>query len=1237
MPALRLEVADFVSPDRWRWVLKEPGGAFLADHPVALDQANPKYPALIDLPLYLHRNSTPVTRQADERRLLHEVGAWIAESVLGRSIAEKLRARAKPSVIVRVLLPPQADRLLTLPLEIARLGNDALSAAGVSFVFEIQGAQPPPVGPIGDRLRMLALFSLPPAGNPLNLRRERQTLRDLVRNLVGARGLGVELQVLQYGVTRDSLRDVLQQAEGWDVIHFSGHGQPGSLLLEQADGRPDPVSSTDVADLLAQGAGRLKLVTLSACLSAAPTIDQTLGWLGLAPEASPRADTTPDAGATEPAKAAPTVARALTETVGCAVLAMRYAVADEFATILARELYDRLFRQKQPLPVATRQALASVANKPGAPSWGALSLAAPALFGASAADLTLVPPPRQADAPADLRLAFIPKQKPHFVGRVAAMTLASAALAPDTDRSGVLFYGMAGAGKTSCAVELVYHHASAARFERFAWYSAPEQGKDITLALRDFALVVEKHVGLPMLHVIDREDEFRDWLPLLIEALENRAVLLVLDNLESLLTDAGQWRDPRWGLLIEALLTPGGLSRTLLTSRTRPAGLPASTEILAIHALPLNEALLLVNELPNLRRLLDGQGAPDAPAGRQLVRRVLHVVQGHPKLIDLAEAMATDPAKLAAQLDEAEAAQTAGEGALSAFFTKGATQLDADAFTTSLRGWTSGAANALPEPARLFFHFLCALEEGDREGWIIQGNWSDVWKRLGHPPPAPDPAGLLAMLTASGLVERQATGTEAEAYAAVIHAGVAEAGRAEAGAALQEAVDLELAATWNTVATKARQVHGREAWAGPALERAGLAAFPYLARLRQWEVASGLLERLVQLDRSPDTIASVLPLVQRVVTATAGTGREATDRVQLAKVLTAAGRIAEAEALLREVIALAADRGEFATASVASGDLANLLRDRGRLTQALHVLEKKAEFSRRAGSGPWTQLLNEGQQLQLRNDLGEYGAVLTRVTEIVEEMQDLPDPPQENDWSINVWNVREATLDTGRTAAVGLGEWQEALDLNARSLQRKAHRGAGALELANFRFNDYGPLLKLQRYAEADNLLQDCQRVFEHFSAVQQLGLVFSARADLASTLGYHEQACRFEWAALRYKYASGTADNVSISHLNLPNYLTRLGEPWRDVLAHRLAATLIRAVTGSGRLAGNIAALAQDLDSAGQHAASALPSDFASLCATVEQVEGVRFRDLMHQLQPDEDKLHQLLHDIIATAQSLQ
>lgn len=91
---------------------------------------------------------------------------------------------------------------------------------------------------VGERLRILALYSLPPAGSPLNLRRERQMLRRRIQQLVGAGRAAIDLHIPQYGVTPDRLRDVIEEGEGCDVIHFSGHGLPGALVLE----RPDAVA-----------------------------------------------------------------------------------------------------------------------------------------------------------------------------------------------------------------------------------------------------------------------------------------------------------------------------------------------------------------------------------------------------------------------------------------------------------------------------------------------------------------------------------------------------------------------------------------------------------------------------------------------------------------------------------------------------------------------------------------------------------------------------------------------------------------------------------------------------------------------------------------------------------------------------------------------------------------------------------------------------------------------------------
>ena len=65
---------------------------------------------------------------------------------------------------------------------------------------------------------------------------------------------------------------------------------------------------------------------------------------------------------------------------------------------------------------------------------------------------------------------------------------------------------------------------------------------------------------------------------------------------------------------------------------------------------------------------------PGAAADRARVRRVLRVVQGHPKLMELADAAAADRDPLDTQLAAAEKA-AAGQG-LEAFFRDGSSTLD---------------------------------------------------------------------------------------------------------------------------------------------------------------------------------------------------------------------------------------------------------------------------------------------------------------------------------------------------------------------------------------------------------------------------------------------------------------------------------------------------------------------------------------------------------------------------------
>ena len=132
------------------------------------------------------------------------------------------------------------------------------------------------------------------------------------------------------------------------------------------------------------------------------------------------------------------------------------------------------------------------------------------------------------------------------------------------------------------------------------------------------------------------------------------------------------------------------------------------------------------------------------------------------------------------------------------------------------------------------------------------------------------------------------------------------------------------------------------------------------------------------------------------------------------------------------------------------------------------------------------------------NQIGRYQEVLAEVERLRQHMDGLSEQSDREE-SANAWNVRETLLNTGCFAAVQTGAWQQCLDLNAAILASQKARHASDLELAATRFNDYGPLLRLDRIADARRLLLDCRRVFDEHNQYEYLGRVLSALADLES------------------------------------------------------------------------------------------------------------------------------------------
>jgi hypothetical protein len=644
-------------------------------------------------------------------------------------------------------------------------------------------------------------------------------------------------------------------------------------------------------------------------------------------------------------------------------------------------------------------------------------------------------------------------------------------------------------------------------------------------------------------------------------------------------------------------------------------------QVESVDALSLDEALLLARELPHLRELIQGTlPGVDRDTSRRLALGVLTVAQGHPKLLELADGQAADPARLAALVAAGDQAWREAGGLPSGFFATGHADATAADYLHVLAAWTNMVGSTLAPRERTLFWFLCSLEEPDRERRVLDANWDGLWNRLGGDGPPPELDGALRAIAGRGLI---AVRREPESYA--IHPGVVAAARTQAGKPFRDAVDTETAASWDAAFRRASGEIGDDDIDTALMVHAGLAAVPYLLRQEQWAQAAQLLERAFIADPSRANAAAMLPAIQEIA------ARDPGHAAAAARVLQAIDPAA-AEAQLRASLDAVAARGDFPVASVAAGRLINLCVSGGRLAEALALADRKIGYTRQAGLGPWSQLADEGMRLQVLNAMGQADRVLGEVERLRDRMQTLPDAHSPVE-AVRPWNVREALLDIGRSAAQRLGRWADALDLNAAQTASMRDRRAPAAVIARARFNDYLPLFQLGRTSEALDLLLECRQAFQDANDIEGLGKALGALATIEDVRGHSDVASLMERDALRYKYLTGDVTAIAASYDNLGHHLHLDAREPASALACHLTAALIGALSGADAGHPSVRAAAVDLRAFGPSATP--PADVADLLRLVGDIPGADLDRLLAALAPDPAAIEQALRDLITQAQA--
>ncbi len=454
---------------------------------------------LFDLRNYLRHYAAG----ANEADSVAAIGLCIAEQVLGAEIFKLLYASESQRTL-RIQLPGATDEanqlaalLARVPWEIARPSADkpALSERNllVRVVHEMQEPATQPLDFKADEsLRVLFVFGEAQGSTPLAVRKERQELMRLFEKEIYPTRR-IEAHFLSHGVTRERLRDEIERNGGYHIVHWSGHGHLNLLELAKAEGGGDHLSGEDLLGLFKQAGGFIpRLFFLSACHSGdiarvkdwndfmavaqgktagvrSPTVSEGYSSVAdgdaggrttevaLANGRATEAATTDITGDEQPGYTG--TAHALLQGGVPAVVAMRYAVGDEYARDLAVAFYRLLLAQPQPKTAAAALTMARkhllVATNQS--RYAACDHATPLLYGAEHAGLRWEAGRSPALNPRDPRLHQINElttaAHEHFVGRTWQLAALGAQFIGSDQQPIAVITGLGGMGKTALTAE----------------------------------------------------------------------------------------------------------------------------------------------------------------------------------------------------------------------------------------------------------------------------------------------------------------------------------------------------------------------------------------------------------------------------------------------------------------------------------------------------------------------------------------------------------------------------------------------------------------------------------------------------------------------------------------------------------------------------------------------------------------------------------------------------------------
>ena len=469
-------------------------------------------------------------------------------------------------------------------------------------------------------LRIVVAIASPETDGGQLLDYERE-LRNVLAAVRSARQDAADVRVVPFA-TVQAIRDELDRGPA-HILHISGHGSPGRLILENQDGSARPVTAEELVRETIPAGRMPPVITLAACYTDAA------GSQG---------------GASFAAR--------LCQHGAAAVIATETSITDTYATRLLARLYGTLARHGDAdvvaaLSAARRDVQAELESSPGPRDsllaglgeWAAVTVLA-------AAGSVPVLDPDQATAiapqPSRPRIAGLARRDDwYFVGRRPEQRRWPADLI-GSPLAGIVIYGIGGTGKTTLAAEVVTRILAREPGRVLVSLAGPLTlesllGAVITAVRR--MLLIQGHGGqvIQALDVAGRPDvAWQDRLAILREHVLGRVpVLLLLDNFEDNLRPGGDAGytvgDEVLAGLLAAWTADPGRCRFLVTCRYRftlPGGAEEALSFRQLGALSRAETMKLAWSLPALDRLDEGQ-----------LELVWRLVGGHPRSLEYLDAL----------------------------------------------------------------------------------------------------------------------------------------------------------------------------------------------------------------------------------------------------------------------------------------------------------------------------------------------------------------------------------------------------------------------------------------------------------------------------------------------------------------------------------------------------------------------------------------------------------------------